>query len=436
MANFPVGNTQDSAIVFPYTALDLTSQIDILPNQWGMIDEMGMFEEVGVDTTVVEINYRDSFINLMSSAERGPIPQAVTIDDEGAVFIKVPHFPDTDLITPRDLENRWAFTPGEALPRRRRTLEDELMRRLAKIALRHDLILEYMRMGALKGKIIDGKGKTLIDLFNTFGVTQKIFTFKFSDVNFQPLPLTYDVARYVELNLHGDVSDGVEVLCDPGFFNALIIHPNVVKYWLNWRDAAIARGDNRRRFTFGSVTFIEYNAQTPTSPLGGLVQQQYNFAEVNTNATTAEGNNTLHFAAGAVPAEVGAGWLVSDYTNQAAIAAGATVVSVTSTTVVMSANAVAASGGVGNGDQIVFQPPNMTRFIEPNTGYGFPSGTRETFRTYYAPPFTVQNIADMGMRRFVSPKILDHGRGVELFSESNPLPICRRPNVLVKLQTA
>ena len=124
MANFPVGNTLDTPIVFPYSAIDLTSAIDVIPNQWGLLDEMGMFEEDGVDTTIIEINYRDGFINLLANAERGTIPQAVVADDEGAIFLKVPHFPDTDLITPKDLENRWAFVRGDNVPRRRRTLEE------------------------------------------------------------------------------------------------------------------------------------------------------------------------------------------------------------------------------------------------------------------------------------------------------------------------
>jgi hypothetical protein len=435
MAEFPVGNTQDSAIVFPFTAIDLTAAIDVLPNQWGLLGDSGMFEEVGVDTTIVEINYRDGFVNLLASAERGSIPQAVGADDEGAVFIKAPHFPDTDLITPKDLENRWAFVAGDAQPRRRRTLQDEVTRRLAKIAFRHDLALEYLRMGAIKGQLYDGKGKLLLDLFNAFGITQKVFTFTLSDAAYEVQQATFDVARYIELNMHGDVHAGVDCLVDPLFFNKLTAHPLVKQFWINYRDAAIYRGDQRKQFDFGALRFIEYNAQVPTAPLSGLLQQQYNEFALDTNGATAEGNGTLHFIVGSIPAEVGAGWVVSDTTNAAAIAANTTVTAVNfgAGTLTISANAVAGSGGVGNGDEIVFQPPSIKRFIEPNTGYCYPRDTRDTFRTYFAPPFTIQNIADVGMKRFVSPKILDHGKGIELFSESNPLPLCRRPNALAKV---
>jgi hypothetical protein len=68
-----------------------------------------------------------------------------------------------------------------------------------------------------------------------------------------------------------------------------------------------------------------------------------------TNATTASGNPTLHFAV--TPAWVVPGMAVTDLTS-AVIPAGTTILSVTGTTAVMSANAT--GGGVGNGDSIQF----------------------------------------------------------------------------------
>lgn len=69
-----------------------------------------------------------------------------------------------------------------------------------------------------------------------------------------------------------------------------------------------------------------------------------------TNATTASGNATLHFAS--TPAWIVAGMTVYDATSSAVIPAGTTVLSTTGTTVVMSANAT--GGGVGGTDVINF----------------------------------------------------------------------------------
>ena len=69
-----------------------------------------------------------------------------------------------------------------------------------------------------------------------------------------------------------------------------------------------------------------------------------------TTSTTAAGNATLHFSAG-VPTSVYPGIAVTD-TTSAVIPSATTVITVTSNTVVMSANAT--GGGVGSGDTIQF----------------------------------------------------------------------------------
>jgi hypothetical protein len=355
MVDYPAGNTSPNPVIFPFTALGLTSSIDILPNQWGLIGDSGMFEDLGHDSTLVEIKYRDGFIELLGSAERGSIPQADAGDEEQDKIFKIPHFPSMDLITPKDLENKFAFVRGDNNMPRRRTLEDEMQRRLQKIKLKHDLLREWLRMCAIKGVIYDGKRKLLYNLFTAFDVVPQVFSFNFYDDTFAVREFTYEISRYIELNLHGEMSTGVEILISPEFFSALTSHANVKSFYLQNPTASGFQGDLRKRFTFGSVTFVEYNAQVPTSPLGTPLQQQMQGME------------------------------------------------------------------------------GMQRFIEAGVGYAYPTGTRESFRIYNAPPFVVNLIYREGVPIFVSPKILDHGKGVELFSESNPLAICRRPNMLCKV---
>jgi phage tail sheath gpL-like len=79
-----------------------------------------------------------------------------------------------------------------------------------------------------------------------------------------------------------------------------------------------------------------------------------------TNATTAAGNPTLHFAAGP-SASIQPGDVITDSTAPTAIAAGTTVLSIdfTAHTVTMSANA--AGPGVGGTDTIVFTRPFVAK---------------------------------------------------------------------------
>ena len=89
---------------------------------------------------------------------------------------------------------------------------------------------------------------------------------------------------------------------------------------------------------------------TPGPGRAHLVAHSADLITLTTNGTTAAANATLHFAA--VPATIAPGMVITDLTVGADIPGGATVVSKTATTVVMSQNA--AGAGVGNGDSIQF----------------------------------------------------------------------------------
>ena len=97
-------------------------------------------------------------------------------------------------------------------------------------------------------------------------------------------------------------------------------------------------------------------APTSDSGSGGTEVSGGSYARVQaagsaaTNAATASGNATLHFAS--TPAWIVAGMTVRDSTTGSVIPSGTTVLSTTGTTVVMSANATGA--GVGSGDTITF----------------------------------------------------------------------------------
>jgi hypothetical protein len=86
-----------------------------------------------------------------------------------------------------------------------------------------------------------------------------------------------------------------------------------------------------------------------TEVTGGSYARVQVAGSVATNGTTASGNPTLNFAS--VPAWITIGMNIYDTTGAGRIPA-ATVLSKTSTTVVMSANAT--GSGVGSGDNIVF----------------------------------------------------------------------------------
>lgn len=76
---------------------------------------------------------------------------------------------------------------------------------------------------------------------------------------------------------------------------------------------------------------------------------------------------------------------------------------------------------------------SSARLIAAGDGHAWPTGTRNVFK-HYAGPANRLSIANMpGPDIYVSPKVLDHDKGMEFDCEGNPLPICTRPDLLVKI---
>lgn len=327
-------------INFPYTPIDLTMQVDRVPNQYGRLQALNLMPGEGVSTTIVEVTNREGHITILSTEERdGEVPLGKS-DDEGSIFLKVPHIPHLERIKPADLQDRYEIVGGQRVVR---GLDGAVARKLVLIRARHGITLEFLRMGALKGLIVDGKNRTLYDLYQVFGITKKAVHFNLGADGTDVREKTFEVARHMEESLKGEMMTGIHALVSREFFSKLVSHPNVEKFYLNHAAAIGVAGDPRKGFTFGAMTFEEYNATAP------------------------------------------------DMTG---------------------AN---------------------RRFIGQGKGHAFPLGTLSTFKTAFGPANHIQMVNTVGSEIFISPEVLKHGAGVELKSESNPLPYCSRPELLVEL---
>lgn len=72
-------------------------------------------------------------------------------------------------------------------------------------------------------------------------------------------------------------------------------------------------------------------------------------------------------------------------------------------------------------------------FIAPGEAYAFADGVKDLFITRFAPADHVLAAKTKGLPFYTSIEYLDHGKGVDLLSQSNPFNICTRPQSIVKL---
>lgn len=73
------------------------------------------------------------------------------------------------------------------------------------------------------------------------------------------------------------------------------------------------------------------------------------------------------------------------------------------------------------------------RFIAAGEAYAFPMGTIDTFATYVAPADFNETVNTLGQTLYAKQEPRKFDRGTDLHTQSNPLPMCHRPGVLVKL---
>lgn len=78
--------------------------------------------------------------------------------------------------------------------------------------------------------------------------------------------------------------------------------------------------------------------------------------------------------------------------------------------------------------------------VADNMGHAYPTGTQAMFRTFDGPIFHIDRlnrpIDAQGEPVFISTKVLDHGEGVEMKSQSNALAICKQPECQVEITTS
>ena len=78
----------------------------------------------------------------------------------------------------------------------------------------------------------------------------------------------------------------------------------------------------------------------------------------------------------------------------------------------------------------------VRRFVEEDEGHAFPLGTMDTFATYYAPADFNETANTMALPLYAKQEPRKFDRGTDLHTQANPLPLCHRPQLLVKLEIA
>lgn len=241
-----------------FNLVNMTKAINDTPHQPGRIGELGLFAEDGITTTAFFIEKQGTTLSLVPSAERGGPVRPVTSDKRSVIPFKTVHLPQNATIGADEIQGVRAFgSEGEL-----ETVQNVVNRRLAKMRRNLDTTIEYQRIGAIKGQILDANGTdVLLDLWTAFGVSQQSHSLELDQTGTKVRKEIVVAKRKVEDALGGLMYSGLRVLCGSGFFDAFVSHGAVEAAFDRWQNGEFLRDDVRRGFFFAGVYWEEYRGQ-------------------------------------------------------------------------------------------------------------------------------------------------------------------------------
>ena len=235
----------------------LTAAINKIPNNYGRLEQLNLMPPQGVRTRTIIIEEMSGVLNLLPTQPVGAPGTLGTTGKRKVHSFVIPHIPHDDAVLPEEVQGIRAFGSETEMD----ALANLLALKLQNMRNKHAITLEHLRMGALKGVILDADGSTLYDLYSEFGITPKTVNFELTTATTEVLTKVLEVKRHIEDNLRGEFMTGVMCLCSSGFFDALTTHAKVKEAYARWQEGCVLFTDNRIGFTFGGVTFEEYRGQ-------------------------------------------------------------------------------------------------------------------------------------------------------------------------------
>jgi hypothetical protein len=219
---------------------------------------LGLFEEEGITTTVVQIERDGDTLALVPTGQRGSSGTVVVGSKRSMIPFNTVHLPQRATIGADEIQNLRAFGSETDLE----AIQTVINKRLAKMRRQLDATHEFHRIGAVKGLILDADGKSPVaNLLKQFGIEQTVISFELGKADTEIRIKCADLLDMIEDALGNTPFSGVRVLCGRTFWNRLIVLKAVKETYLNTAMASALRGDARDTFEFGGCTFERYRGR-------------------------------------------------------------------------------------------------------------------------------------------------------------------------------
>ncbi len=252
--------------VFKASAFDvmsLTTAINKLPFKPSRLKEMGIFKVEGVTTTTIAIEEQNGKLMLIPVAARGSMPNVMGGKKRNIRPFLIPHIPMSASVNADDVQGIRAFGSETELQSVAELVNDKLSDAKQSMEYTH----EYMRIGAMKGILLDADGTTtLYNFFTEFGITPATAQIDWAVT--QSVKKTFQsIRRTIEDNLGATPFDGIHMFLGKTLYDNIITGVEVRTAYERWQNGQALRDAHVRvPFEYGGITIEEYRGKVGATP--------------------------------------------------------------------------------------------------------------------------------------------------------------------------
>lgn len=250
-----------------FSMFELSSTVENMDYNPQMLGSMNLFTPKPVRQKNVWIDRKTDTLNLIGFSERGSAPDQNSRYSRDMLGLTIPRLAVQDTVWAHEVSGLREFGTETELM----SVQREVAGRLASMRQKVEYTEEYLRLAAIQGLALDpADGSTYYNYYTEFGVTQDTATsFELDVTTTDVAGICRELTRSIMRSAKGAWVIGqskVHALVGDDFFDALVIHPNVEKFWINWQAAAELRGiDPFTSFDFGGITFHNYRGSDDNS---------------------------------------------------------------------------------------------------------------------------------------------------------------------------
>lgn len=250
-----------------FSLVSMTAGVEKMPTVPTFLGSLGLFESEGIETNIASIEQVGQTLQLIKTSQRGTAPSMGTNDKRSLRNFNIPRIAKADQIFAAEIQGIRAFGTDSELE----TVVQKVAQKQAKLLREVAMTLEYHRLGAIQGILLDSDASTLYNYFTEFGISQPA-EIDFDLDNATPargalMALVKSVKRTI-IRALGTSAPGIRIiaLCGDTFYDQFTSHSEVEKTYLNWQAAESLRaGEVFSSFRWGEVEWVNYQGTDDNS---------------------------------------------------------------------------------------------------------------------------------------------------------------------------